>query len=101
MPGNVFLPAASSGLPKDAVVNVTALVTLDKSDLDTEADRAKQTNKLFASTRFLPSGRRRLGRPTDRIWRPKGQDARAIFGHSRASLLSTRKDAVAASRVGI
>ncbi len=37
MPGNVFLPAASSGLPKDAVVNVTALVTLDKSDLDTEA----------------------------------------------------------------
>ena len=37
MPGNVFLPAASSGLPKDSVVNVTALVTLDKSDLDTEA----------------------------------------------------------------
>lgn len=37
MPGNVFLPAAASGLPKDSVVNVTALVTLDKSDLDTEA----------------------------------------------------------------
>ena len=37
MPGNVFLPATSSGLPKDSVVNVTALVTLDKSDLDTEA----------------------------------------------------------------
>ena len=37
MPGNVFLPTASSGLPKDSVVNVTALVTLDKSDLDTEA----------------------------------------------------------------
>lgn len=36
MPGNVFLPAASSGLPKDSVVNVTALVTLDKTDLDTE-----------------------------------------------------------------
>jgi mRNA interferase MazF len=36
MPGNVFLPAASSGLPKDSVVNVTALVTLDKADLDTE-----------------------------------------------------------------
>jgi mRNA interferase MazF len=34
MPGNVFLPAASSGLPRDSVVNVTALVTLDKADLD-------------------------------------------------------------------
>jgi mRNA interferase MazF len=37
MPGNVFLPAASSGLPKDSVVNVTALVTLNKTDLGTEA----------------------------------------------------------------
>jgi mRNA interferase MazF len=36
MPGNVFVPAASSGLPKDSVVNVTALVTLDKTDLDDE-----------------------------------------------------------------
>ena len=34
MPGNVFLPAASTGLPEDSVVNVTALVTLDKIDLD-------------------------------------------------------------------
>ena len=39
MPGNVFLPAASSGLPKDSVVNVTALVTLNKTDLDAEAGR--------------------------------------------------------------
>ena len=37
MPGNVFLPATSSGLPKDSVVNVTALLTLDKADLDAEA----------------------------------------------------------------
>ncbi len=37
MPGNVFLPAAITGLPKDSVVNVTALVTLDKTDLDDEA----------------------------------------------------------------
>ena len=36
MPGNVFVPATSSGLPKDSVVNVTALVTLDKTDLDAE-----------------------------------------------------------------
>jgi len=35
MPGNVFLPAAVSGLPKDSVVNVTALVTLNKTDLET------------------------------------------------------------------
>jgi mRNA interferase MazF len=34
MPGNVFLPATVSGLPKDSVVNVTALVTLDKADLE-------------------------------------------------------------------
>jgi len=39
MPGNVFLPAAISGLPKDSVVNVTALVTLNKTDLDAEAGR--------------------------------------------------------------
>jgi mRNA interferase MazF len=28
------VPAAVSGLPRDSVVNVTALVTLDKTDLD-------------------------------------------------------------------
>lgn len=33
MPGNVFLPAAATGLPRDSVANVTALVTLNKSDL--------------------------------------------------------------------
>jgi mRNA interferase MazF len=33
MPGNVFLPAVASGLPKDSVLNVTALVTIDKADL--------------------------------------------------------------------
>jgi mRNA interferase MazF len=33
MPGNVFLPAVVSGLPKDSVINVTAVITLDKSDL--------------------------------------------------------------------
>ena len=33
MPGNVFLAAAASGLPRDSVVNVTALVTLNKTDL--------------------------------------------------------------------
>ncbi len=33
MPGNVFLPSSVTGLPRDSVVNVTALITLDKSDL--------------------------------------------------------------------
>jgi mRNA interferase MazF len=33
MPGNVFLPAVATGLPRDSVVNVTALVTLDKGEL--------------------------------------------------------------------
>ena len=34
MPGNVFLPAIATGLPKDSVANVTALVTVDRRDLD-------------------------------------------------------------------
>jgi mRNA interferase MazF len=33
MPGNTFLPAQSTGLPRDSVVNVTALATLNRSDL--------------------------------------------------------------------
>ena len=32
-PGNVFLPAVASGLPKDSVVNVSQLVTVDKGVL--------------------------------------------------------------------
>ena len=37
MPGNVFLPAAALGLPRDSVANVTALVTLNRSDLGKQA----------------------------------------------------------------
>ena len=43
MPGNVFLPAAVSGLPKDSVVNVTALVTLDKTDLEEPSGHAPES----------------------------------------------------------
>ncbi|WP_116953044.1 type II toxin-antitoxin system PemK/MazF family toxin [Jiangella endophytica] len=39
LPGNVFLPAAATGLPRDSVVNVTALVTVDKRDLRDRAGR--------------------------------------------------------------
>lgn len=42
MPGNVFLPSIATGLPRDSVVNVTALVTLDKSDLDPETGHLPQ-----------------------------------------------------------
>ena len=37
MPGNVFLPAAATGLLRDSVVNVTAVVTLNKADLTEHA----------------------------------------------------------------
>lgn len=33
MPGNVFLPAVTTNLPRDSVANVTALVTLNKTDI--------------------------------------------------------------------
>jgi mRNA interferase MazF len=34
MPGSVFLAAAVSGLPEDAVVDVTTVITVDKAALD-------------------------------------------------------------------
>lgn len=37
MPGNVFLPSISTGLSKDSVANVTALVTVDRRELDPHA----------------------------------------------------------------
>lgn len=37
LPGNVFLPAGSTGLPRDSTVNVTALVSADKDDLREQA----------------------------------------------------------------
>lgn len=37
--GNVFIPASASGLTKDSVANLTALVTLNKSDLDPPVGR--------------------------------------------------------------
>lgn len=34
LPGNVALPADSSGLPRDSVVNVTQIATLDRAALE-------------------------------------------------------------------
>ena len=45
MPGNVFLPAVTTGLPRDSVINVTALVTLNKADLTERAGRI--SNEAF------------------------------------------------------
>jgi mRNA interferase MazF len=42
-PGNVFLPATESGLPKDSVINVSQIITLDKSMLDEYVDRISAT----------------------------------------------------------
>ena len=39
MPGNVFVPAIASGLPRDSVVNVTTLITVDKTDLEPAVGR--------------------------------------------------------------
>ena len=36
-PGNVLLPAHSTGLPRDSVVNVSQLLTLDRSFLSEQA----------------------------------------------------------------
>ena len=43
MPGTVFLPTNASGLPLDSVVNVTALVTLDKTELADQAGTLSPT----------------------------------------------------------
>ncbi|MDX6254103.1 MAG: mRNA interferase MazF [Frankiales bacterium] len=43
MPGNTFLPAAVTGLTRDSVVNVTALVTLHKTDLTERIGSAPQS----------------------------------------------------------
>jgi mRNA interferase MazF len=42
-PGNVLLPSAATGLPKESVANVSQLVTLDKRDL------TERTGKLARS----------------------------------------------------
>jgi mRNA interferase MazF len=38
-PGNIFLAAGESSLPRDSVINVSQLITLDKTILDTYVGR--------------------------------------------------------------
>ena len=40
-PGNVFVPAKESGLPKDSVANVSQVVTLDRDALGDLAGRLR------------------------------------------------------------
>jgi mRNA interferase MazF len=49
-PGNVLLPARSSGLSKDSVANVSQIVTLDRALLTERVGRVskKQLELLFA-----------------------------------------------------
>lgn len=42
MPGNVILPARSTGLPKDSVANVSQIVTLDRDDLGAAVGHASR-----------------------------------------------------------
>jgi mRNA interferase MazF len=46
-PGNVLLPAHSTGLPRDSVANVSQLLTLDRSFLTSQAGAV--TRLLLAS----------------------------------------------------
>jgi len=43
-PGNVMLPSSESGLPKDSVINVSQIVTLNKQTL------AERVGQLSART---------------------------------------------------
>jgi len=54
-PGNVFLPAAVSALPKDSVVNVSQLLTLDRSFLTEPAGKLPERLKaeLEAGVRLV------------------------------------------------
>lgn len=38
-PGNVLIPAAASGLPKDSVANVSQVITIDRDFLSASAGR--------------------------------------------------------------
>ena len=54
-PGNALLPAASTGLPKDSVANVTQIVTLDEYYLSGRVGQVSR--KLMA---HVDSGLRRV-----------------------------------------
>lgn len=54
-PGNVLVPQAQSGLPRDSVANVTQVVTLDQSYLSEKTGRIppKTTDRVDAGLRLV------------------------------------------------
>jgi len=54
-PGNIFLPARSSGLPRDSVVNVSQVLTLDRDFLTEHAGTlaARLLDAVDAGLRFV------------------------------------------------
>lgn len=54
-PGNVFLAAGESGLPRDSVINVSQIITLDKTILETYLGRVttKTLEQIDAGIRLV------------------------------------------------
>ena len=54
-PGNVLVPGKRSDLPRDSVINVTQLMTIDKRELDQPVGRlpARYVDKLNAGLRLV------------------------------------------------
>ena len=54
-PGNVLLPAKSTGLPKDSVANVSQLITTDKNFLNEKVGRvnARQMQTIAEGLRLV------------------------------------------------
>jgi len=54
-PGNVLLPAKSTGLPKDSVANVSQLITTDKNFLNEKVGRvnARQMQAIAEGLRLV------------------------------------------------
>jgi len=55
MPGNVHLPARSTGLPKNSVANVSQLITIDKSLLTARVGKlpASKLDLVFAGIELV------------------------------------------------
>jgi mRNA interferase MazF len=55
MPGNVHLPARSTGLPKNSVANVSQMITVDKSLLTARVGRlpAAKLDSIFAGVELV------------------------------------------------
>jgi mRNA interferase MazF len=55
LPGNVFLPARISGLPRDSVVNVSQILALDRSFLTEEVGKlpSRQMQDVDAGLRLV------------------------------------------------